>query len=104
MKRPIAFPKRLLKRFISVVMPGSFPFIVSGLRLGLSNAFVGAIGAELFLESKGIGAIVKVAAQSFRTDRVLANVLVLALIAVALMTLMRYWARRSQPWRQETFE
>lgn len=93
-----------LRTFVDVIVPGSIPYIVSGLRLGLSNAFIGAIGAELFMESRGIGGIVRQAGQSFRTDRVLAAVIVMAALAVALIGLMRYWERRTQVWRIETFE
>ena len=93
-----------VRTFIDVIAPGSIPYIVSGLRLGLSNAFIGAIGAELFMESRGIGGIVRQAGQAFRTDRVLAAVIVMAVLAVSLISLMRYWERRTQAWRVETFE
>ncbi len=93
-----------LKTFVDVILPGSFPYIVSGLRLGLSNAFIGAIGAELFMESAGMGELVRFASQSFRTDRVIAGVIVLSLVAVVLITGMRLWERRVQGWRTETFE
>lgn len=93
-----------LKTFVSVIVPGSLPYIVSGLRLGLSNAFIGAIGAELFMESLGMGGIVRQAGQSFRTDRVLAIVLVMAVAAVVLVALMRAWERRTQPWRVAALE
>ena len=93
-----------LRTFVDVIAPGSVPYIVSGLRLGLSNAFIGAIGAELFMESRGIGGIVRQAGQAFRTDRVLAAVIVMAVLAVALIGAVRYWERRSQSWNVETFE
>jgi ABC-type nitrate/sulfonate/bicarbonate transport system permease component len=90
--------------FFKVIAPGSFPYIVSGLRLGLSNAFIGAIGAELFLESAGMGGLIYITSQSFRTDRALALIIVMTVTAIALISLMRYMERKSQSWRIETFE
>ena len=43
-------------------------------------------------------------AQGYWIGAIYVNYGVTTLIAVVLVTLTRYWARRSQPWRLETFE
>ena len=43
--------------FISVVLPGSVPFILAGLRLGVGRALIGVVVGELYAASAGLGFI-----------------------------------------------
>ena len=84
--------------FTKVIVPGSVSYIVSGIKLGLGHAFVGAIGAELFMQVSGMGGMVRLAMQLFRTDQVMALILVLAVAAALLIVLMRITERILVPW------
>jgi NitT/TauT family transport system permease protein len=89
------------KTFTKVILPGSMSYIFSGVRLGLGHAFIGALGAQMFMEASGLGAIVQLAQHLFRTDQVLAGVVTLAVLSALLMGAMRLLERRLAPWRTE---
>jgi len=90
--------------FVKVILPGSVSYIFSGIRLGMGSAFVGALGAQMFMQASGLGSVVKQAMQSFRTDQVMACIITLAVAAAILMSVMRRTERRIAPWRVEAFE
>lgn len=90
--------------FAKVILPGSVSYIFSGIRLGMGAAFVGALGAQMFMQASGLGSVVKQAMQSFRTDQVMACIITLAVAAALLMMVMKRTERRIAPWRSEVFD
>ncbi|MDB5562104.1 MAG: hypothetical protein JWN11_1522 [Hyphomicrobiales bacterium] len=93
-----------LQTFIKVILPGSVSYIFSGIRLGMGSAFVGALGAQMFMQASGLGSVVKHAMQSFRTDQVMACVITLAITAAVLTAGMRRAEQRIAPWRNDSFD
>jgi NitT/TauT family transport system permease protein len=93
-----------LSTFFKVTLPGSIPYIFAGIRLGMGGAFIGAVGAQLFMQATGVGVILKQAMQSFRTDQVMACIIVLAVISAALTAVMRSIERRLATWRADALE
>ena len=85
--------------FRSVRFPTSMPFFFAGLRIAITYAVVAAIFAEYAGASEGLGIYMQNAKNSFRTDLVLAAVLVSALLTLALFALKRVaipWYRLSR--------
>ena len=41
--------------FLRVALPGSFPIVMAGLRLGIGRALTGVVIAELFGSTSGLG-------------------------------------------------
>jgi ABC-type nitrate/sulfonate/bicarbonate transport system permease component len=93
-----------LHTFTKVVLPGSVSYIFSGMRLGLGNAFIGALGAQMFMQATGLGAMVRLSSQMFRTDQVMAVLVTLSIISALLMWAMRHAERRLAPWRTDIIE
>lgn len=90
--------------FFKVTLPGSIPYIFAGIRLGMGAAFIGAVGAQLFMQATGVGVVLKQAMQSFRTDQVMACIVVLAVISAVLTMVMRRGERRLATWRADSME
>jgi NitT/TauT family transport system permease protein len=88
-----------LETFTKVILPGSIAYIFSGIRLGMGAAFIGALGAQMFMQASGLGSVVKHAMQSFRTDQVMACIITLAVTAALLTAVMRRAERWAAPWR-----
>jgi ABC-type nitrate/sulfonate/bicarbonate transport system permease component len=84
--------------FRSVRLPGSLPFFFAGLRIAITYAVVAAIFAEYAGASAGLGIYMQNAKNSFRTDLVLAAVLVSALLTLALFALTYALERLAIPW------
>jgi len=64
--------------FKTIAMPGSVPFILGGIRLGLGHALVGVVVGELYAATAGVGYLIAVAGNTFQTDKVFVGVVIIA--------------------------
>jgi NitT/TauT family transport system permease protein len=88
------------KIFRTIALPGSVPYIISGLRVGLGHALTGVVVGELYASSAGVGHLIAVAGNTFETNLVFAGVIIIAvfgLIATWILTLLE---QHFQSWRQ----
>jgi ABC-type nitrate/sulfonate/bicarbonate transport system permease component len=86
------------KVFRYVRFPSALPSFFSGLRIAITYAVVGAIFAEYAGASKGLGIYMQLQHNAFRTDLVLAAVVVSSLISILLFTLVSGIQRLAIPW------
>jgi len=84
--------------FRAVPFPTSLPFFFAGLRIAITYAVVAAIFAEYAGASEGLGIYMQNAKNSFRTDLVLAAVLVTTLLTLSLFALTYALERIAIPW------
>lgn len=87
------------KLFSTIVIPGAFPYILSGLRLALGRALVGAIGAELVASTAGLGWLIARYQGTFQTDKMLAVILIVALIGVVSTEVLKKTEAHFEAWR-----
>jgi sulfonate transport system permease protein len=67
------------------VLPGIAPSVFAGLRLAMLQCWIGTMGAEYFMPSGGgIGSLMINAQQLFRTDIVLAAMVLIGIVAASL--------------------
>jgi NitT/TauT family transport system permease protein len=85
----------------SVVLPGSVPFILAGLRLGAGRALTGVIVGELYAASAGLGFMITVASNNLQVDRVLFGTFLFILIGVITVESIRRVERRYASWRND---
>ena len=86
------------QQFRYVRLPGALPRFFTALRIGITYAVTGAIFAEYVGATAGLGIFMSLQKNSFRTDLVLAAVLVTALLSVALFLLTYAAERVVVPW------
>jgi NitT/TauT family transport system permease protein len=60
--------------FVSILLPAALPFILTGIRLAVARALVGAIVVEFFLSSDGLGYFVQNEASSFQMSEAMAGI------------------------------
>lgn len=87
--------------FTSVIVPSSFPYILTALRLGTTRGLVGVVVAEFFAANKGLGFFINFSGTTLRTDRVMLGVIILGLLGVAMGEGVRRLERRFEKWRPE---
>jgi NitT/TauT family transport system permease protein len=85
--------------FRTVALPGTVPFMLSGIRLGLGHALIGIVVGELYGASGGIGYLIAVAGMTFQTDKVLVGVVIIAICGMVLSTVSRRVEGHFQSWR-----
>ncbi len=86
--------------FLKVVVPASTPFILVGVRLGLSAALTTLIAAEMTGASSGLGMMVTAAGQYFDMSTVLMGILIIGIIGLLLEKLVKYLERRLTGWQE----
>lgn len=87
-----------LKIFWRVIFPASLPFIVAGLRNGISIAFVMVFVSELAGASEGIGYQISVSHLAYRMDRMMAALAVLGASGALADYFFARGIVRSYPW------
>jgi NitT/TauT family transport system permease protein len=87
--------------FFKVIIPGAVPFIMSGLRLGIGQAIIGMIVAQMFLGIAGMGFLLTNYGNQFATDYVFVVVIALAALGVALTEIVKIAERRFNHWRPD---
>jgi ABC-type nitrate/sulfonate/bicarbonate transport system permease component len=81
-----------------VVIPGSVPMMLSGLRLAANIAFLSAVAVEMVAAKNGLGAEVWLAWQVLRVDDLFATLVVIAAMGVFVNAILRRLSHRIAPW------
>ncbi|HEU5200864.1 MAG TPA: ABC transporter permease [Ktedonobacterales bacterium] len=84
--------------FWRVRLPHSLPAFFSGLRIAATYAVVGAILGEYVGAYYGLGVLLTFEQRSFRTDLVFGDVIIIALLSIALFVLVSIAERIALPW------
>lgn len=87
--------------FTTVVIPGSVPFILTGVRQAVSLGLIGVVVGEMFGGSEGIGYMVNYGGQTFQTDTVFLGVTIIACAGIVLTSLAEQLEKRFSRWRPE---
>jgi ABC-type nitrate/sulfonate/bicarbonate transport system permease component len=87
--------------FVTVALPYSVPFILTGVRQGVALGLIGAIIGELFVGSEGIGYMISYAGQMFQTDTLLVGVVIVMAAGMMLTAVSERIQRHFQKWRPE---
>lgn len=87
--------------FLTVALPFSVPFILTGVRQGVAHGLIGVVVGEIFAGSEGIGFMIAYAGQLFQTDTLLVGVLVTAAAGMLLTVAAARLQRHFQRWRPE---
>jgi ABC-type nitrate/sulfonate/bicarbonate transport system permease component len=82
-----------------VLVPGSLPSIMTGLRIGLIHALVGAVLADFYAGASGFGYLIILYSNRFDIAGALGPVLVLAATGTLVAALLKGAQRRLSPWQ-----
>jgi sulfonate transport system permease protein len=82
-----------------VVLPGAIPSIFTGLRYGLTHAWIALVSVELVASSEGLGYLLVWGRQMFWLDTVLVAMIVIGLVGFATDKLLAKIEQHLQRWR-----
>ena len=86
------------KVFAKIIFPAALPFVATGVRLGISVAFVMVFVAELAGASSGIGYVIATSNLSYWIDRMIAGLVVLGACGALADYLFVRGLYRACPW------
>jgi NitT/TauT family transport system permease protein len=90
-----------LRLFSRVVLPGSLPLILSGLRIALNASLGITIASEIAAGNDGLGNQIWLAWEVLDTEKLYACLIVIAVIGVAFAKFVQFLQRRLVPWQAE---
>jgi len=90
--------------FTAVLLPGSLPFIFTGLRLGLGFALIVVVAVEIVSTSRGLGALLWLSWQILKVEDMYAAFFVIALVGAVLYYGLAALQARLLPWVQDVAE
>jgi len=85
--------------FTTVAIPGSVPFILTGVRQGVAHGLIGVVVGEMFAGSQGIGFMIAYGGQTFATDTLFVGVAIIAFAGILLTWMAERLQRHFSRWR-----
>jgi NitT/TauT family transport system permease protein len=85
--------------FRSLVIPGSVPHILSGTRIAMGKAIVAVTVVELYASSQGLGYLLIINGNRFKTADVFAVLAIIAVFGLVSREVLRFLERRFDTWR-----
>jgi ABC-type nitrate/sulfonate/bicarbonate transport system permease component len=92
------------KTFSRVVVPGSLPAILTGLRLAINMAMVITITVELLSAKEGLGVIIWFSWQTLRIEDLYASLVVIGLLGFGINLFLQWLSRKVTPWAADHAE
>jgi sulfonate transport system permease protein len=89
---------RRTTRFWKLTLPAALPTIFTGVRLGISHAFIALIVVEMLAGTEGVGYMMVWGRTLFQTDIVIAGMIVVGALGYLLDTGLRAIERRLARW------
>jgi NitT/TauT family transport system permease protein len=86
------------KVFTRVILPGSLPLVLTGVRLALNAVLLLTIVVELLVARRGLGALMWVARETFRTEQLYASLFLIAALGFSFNFLLQKTAARVTRW------
>jgi NitT/TauT family transport system permease protein len=85
--------------FTSLVIPGTLPFIVSGLRIAVGRVLAGVVIGEFYAQTQGIGVMTYKASATSQPDRMMFGILIFTILGIALYEAVGAAERYFERWR-----
>jgi len=86
--------------FLKVIIPASVPFLLVGMRLGLSTALTTLIAAEMTGASSGLGMMITSAGEYYDMPTVLMGILVIGVIGLLFEQIVKFLERKLTSWQE----
>jgi len=94
-----SFGARDAQIFRTIALPGTVPFILTGIRLGVGHALIGLVVAELIAAQYGIGKLMEDSFDVFNMATGFAALILIAVTGVVLTIAIQRLERRFDAWR-----
>jgi NitT/TauT family transport system permease protein len=94
-----ARPRDILMK---VVVPSALGWALTGVRIAIPYALIGAIIGELIASNRGIGYLIASSASQYDTAGVFAALIVLTILAIVLNAIVDLIDRRTSAWKVDS--
>lgn len=85
-----SFKATKIQIFKMVIMPSSYPTIISTLKINISMSLIGVIMGEFLVSKKGIGYLIMYGSQVFNLNLVIAGIVILMIVSYLMYLIISY--------------
>ncbi len=96
-----SFGASQLKVFSSIVLPGTVPFMFTGLKYAAGRALLGVVVGELYASTAGLGHMIAEAGNTFQTDTLFFGVLLFTATGLVTTGVLDAIEKRFERWRPQ---
>jgi ABC-type nitrate/sulfonate/bicarbonate transport system permease component len=86
--------------FTTVAIPSAIPYLIAGMRTGVSTGFLALVAAELIAAPTGLGFMIQNAGQYFQTDVTIVGIIVIGILGGFLDQIAGAVGRRLTSWSE----
>lgn len=83
-----------VRTMVSVIVPASVPYMVTGARLAMGNSFLTIVSAEIVAAQEGLGALIWTSRNYGRTEWVFVGIVALGILGFLFDRVIRWSSRR----------
>jgi NitT/TauT family transport system permease protein len=94
-----AFGATRMDIFVKILVPGSLPAILMGVRLGIGRGVLSVIVGEMFVAQAGIGYQIMSYGQGMQINKMLVYALTISLFSYALILAVQWLESRIRDWK-----
>lgn len=76
--------------FKMVIIPSSYPTIISSLKINISMSLIGVIMGEFLVSKEGIGYLIMYGSQVFNLNLVMSGIIILIIVSIIMYKLVSY--------------
>lgn len=92
---------RLPQLFLRIIVPGSLPLILSGLRIAFNATFVVVIAAEMVNGATGLGVIVWRSWETLQVELLWSSLVMCAVVGIVFNLALIFLTKRLAPWQAQ---
>ena len=85
--------------FLGVIVPSSFPFILTAMRLGVGAAMTTLVASELTGTTFGLGAYIQTQGSNLEMDGAIMGIIVLGIVGILLDKILLFAEKRLTRWK-----
>jgi len=85
--------------YLKVILPSVVPYVVAAARLAIGRGLIGVLVGEFYAASEGLGFAISRFGDTYRLPEMFSGILVLAVVAVGLTSVVRRLEAVVAPWR-----
>lgn len=94
-----AFGAKRRQIIVKAILPGAFPAVMAGIRLGVGRAIVSLVAAEMYVSILGIGRLIQVYSNSGSAAPIFVLVVIISSFGLICVNALRVLEQRLAPWR-----
>lgn len=76
--------------FKMVILPSSYPTIISSLKINISMSLIGVIMGEFLVSKEGIGYLIMYGSQVFNLNLVMSGIIILMIVSIIMYKVVSY--------------